>query len=361
MVAAIAWLVAVAVIGLGGAGVAASLNRPPASGARPELTWTGDRQAAPALDAATARLQALSDAVDALGTSSKRALADFVAGDTASLASDLASGTAQLEAVTSSSAGLRAALAAVPDMDALAPLRVSAATIARYRQLLATPGLAANLETDWQQLSARAQAASVVPGLLAQHDRQTAAAAAQGEAGHYQAALALLDAPDATLALARQAAASLARTADVSTLTQWMDRQAAYDAALRRLYTVMLSSRGKVTSAVRAAFAAEEAAKAALPTSTKGIVVIMGAIAQGGLDRAVVDIEVARGSLAAALAAQLAGTPASPTGPAATSPVPTPPAVPTAPPPSSAAAPSPASPGTPAPAPSHRPGATTPP
>ncbi len=337
MVAAIAWLVAVAVIGMGGAGVAASLNRPPASGARPELTWTGDRQAAPALDAAAGRLQALSDAVDALGTSSKRALADFIAGDTAALASDLSTGAAQLEAVTSSAAGLRAALAAVPYTDALAALRVSAQTSARYRQLAATPGLAANLETDWQLLSAKAQAASIVPGLLAQHDRQTAAAAAQGGAGHYQAALALLDAPAATLAQARQAAASLAKTADVSTLTQWMDRQAAYDAALRQLYTVMLSSKGKVTSAVRAAFAAEEAAKAALPASTEGIVVIMGAIAQGGLDQAVIDIEIARGSLAAALSAQQAGMPASPVPTLPASPLP------------SAAAPSPRSGATPPP------------
>jgi len=55
---------------------------------------------------------------------------------------------------------------------------------------------------------------------------------------------------------------------------------------------------------VRAAFAAEEAAKAQLPTDTRAIIVIMGDIARGGLNQVAIDIEEARGSLAAALAAQ---------------------------------------------------------
>jgi hypothetical protein len=202
----------------------------------------------------------------------------------------------------------------VPYTGDRAELAVSAATVARYEGLVATPALTANLETDWQVLSARATAASVVPDLLAKHDQQTATAAKQGEAGHYQAAIALLDAPDATIAQARSLAADLAKNADVTTLNQWIDRQAAYDRALRQLYGALLTSKGKVTDAVRAAFAAEEAAKGALPTSTKGIVVIMGDIARGGLNQVVIDIEIVRGSLAAALADQGPGASASPAG-----------------------------------------------
>jgi len=312
LVVAFVWLVLATVVALGGAGVATALNHPPATGARPELTWAGDNRANTALDAPTVRLQALSDAVDALGASSRTALANLVAGDTTTLTATLAKGTSQLALVSDASAALEGALGAVPYADDRAALNVSAATIARYEQLAATPALTANLENDWEVLSARAMAASGVPDLLARHDQQTAAAAKQGEAGHYQAAIALLDAPDATIATARELAASLARNADVTTLSQWIDRQATYDASLRQLYTALLTSKGKVTDAVRAAFATEEAAKASLPTSTKGIVVIMGDIARGGMNQVVIDIETVRGSLAAALASQTATPSASP-------------------------------------------------
>jgi hypothetical protein len=304
LVVAVVWFVVAILVALGGAGVATALNHPPATNERPELTWRGDQAAAPALDAATAKLQAMSDAVDALGASSKRALASLVAGDTAGLTATLERGTTQLAAVSAASTDLQNALAAIPYTGSDAALFVSPATTARYQQLAATPALTANLEADWDVLSARSMAASVVPDLLAKHDQETAAAAKEGEAGHYKQALSLLDAPDATLAEARTLRDSLAENADVTTLSQWIDLQGAYDASLRQLYTAMLSSKGKVTKAVRAAFAAEEAAKAALPGDTKGIVVIMGDIARGGLNQVVIDIEVARGSLAEALAAQ---------------------------------------------------------
>ena len=317
---ALTWLVVAVLIALGGSGMATSLNHPPETDARPELTWAGDTRAAPALDAATAKLQALSDAVDALGNSSKTALANLVAGDTAGLVDTLNKGSAQLSAVATASSALQAALAAVPFTGAQAALRVSGTTIARYQQLAATPALTSNLASDWEVLSARSMAASSVPDLLAKHDQQTAAAAKQGEAGHYQAALTLLDASDTTIVAARSLAEGLSKTADVSTLNQWIDRQAGYDAALRQLYQAMLSAKGKVTSAVRAAFAAEEAAKAALPTSTKGIVVIMDDIARGGLNQVVIDIEVTRGSLAAALADQQPAPSAPGSSPPASSP-----------------------------------------
>lgn len=313
---ALAWLAIAVLVALGGAGVATSLNHPPSSGSRPELTWSGDQAAVAALDDAGAKLQALSDAVDALGASSKTALANLVAGDADALTAVLAKGNKQLTVVAKASADLQKAIDAVPGMGATAQLRVSAATIARFQQLAATPPLTANLEEDWQVLSARAVAASGVPALLARHDQQTAAAAAQGGAGHYAQALALLDAPDATIVAARKLADSLSKNADVTTLTQWIDRQAAYDKALRQLYQAMLTSKGKVTDAVRSAFAAEEAAKAALPTSTKGIVVIMGDIARGGMSQVVIDIEVARGAIAAALdIAQAAPSPSPSAGP----------------------------------------------
>lgn len=304
LVVALAWLAIAIVVALGGAGMASALNHAPATDSRPELTWAGDQRAASPLDAAAGKLQALSDAVDALGTSSKQALVSLVAGNTDALIATLAQGSTQLAAVSAASDDLKTALAAVPFTGPDAALHVSDATIARYQQLAAATGLTSNLEDDWNILSARAMAASVLPDLLAKHDQETVAAAKQGGAAHYQQAIALLDAPDATLAQARKLRDSLAQNADVTTLTAWIDRHAAYDTALRNLYTAMLASKGKVTKDLRNAFAAEEAAKAALPTDTKALVVIMGDIARGGLNQAVIDIEVARGALAAAIEAQ---------------------------------------------------------
>lgn len=301
---AFAWLVVATLVALGGAGVASALNRTPGTAGRPELTWAGDRAATPALDAATAKLQALSDAVDGLGSSARSALTDLVAGDTASLSATIDAGGIQLASVTAARDALVASLAQVPYTDATAALYVSDATRRRYADLASTPPLTTTLEGDWFVLSARAVAAAGIPALLAKHDTQTAAAAAQGSAGHYKQALTLLGAPVATMAIVGAARDSLARSADVTTLTSWIDRNAAYDQALTNLYTTLLAAKGRVTNAVRAAFAQEQAARAALPKDTRAIVVIMADIAQGGLNQAVIDIEKARGSLLDATEAQ---------------------------------------------------------
>lgn len=317
LLVALAWLALAVLVALGAAGVATALNPVPGDGSRPELTWAGDQEAAPALGSATAYLEALASSVDSLGVSARKALASLVSGDTAALSSALDAGTVQLAAVSSATASLEAAIANVPFTGDDAALHVSAATTARYAQLAATPSLTGGLEQNWAVLTARALAASSVPALLARHDEEAAAAVQQGEAAHYQKALDLLATPAATLDEARKLRDSLAKTADVTTLTDWINRHAAYDAALATLYKAMLTSKGKVTDAVRKAFAAEEAAKGALPTNTKAIVVIMGDIARGGLNQAVIDIEVARGSLAAALEAQSSPAPAASPTPSA--------------------------------------------
>ena len=87
----------------------------------------------------------------------------------------------------------------------------------------------------------------------------------------------------------------------MSTLSGWIDRNAAYDTALRHLYDALLSSKGRVTDKVRAAFAGEQAARRQLPPDTRGLVVIMSDIAEGGLNQAVISIEQARGAIGSAL------------------------------------------------------------
>ena len=303
-VAAVAWLAAATLIALGGAGIVATANDGPGTPARAELTWDGDREVEGALDAATEQLQVLADDVDGLSRTARDALTQMVAGDIDVLQDSVAHGTLQLAGVQATASDLDAALAGIPYTGADRELRVSPALRLRYDELAATAGLTDGLEARWAGFTGQALDAATLTGLLSRHDEETAAAAREGSAAHYRQALKLLDASDATIAKSRVLQDRLAGHTDVSTLRAWLDRNAAYDAALRTLYGALLTSKGRVTADVRAAFAAEKTARAGLPEDTRALVVIMSDIAQGGLNQAMIAIEEARGSLSAALETQ---------------------------------------------------------
>jgi len=132
------------------------------------------------------------------------------------------------------------------------------------------------------------------------------AAVREGAAGHYAAAIKTLALAKAELVSARAVRDQLAALVDTSTLDAWIDRNATYDAAVGDLWAAVLASPTRVTAAVRAAAARERAAKARLPADTRALVVILGDIARGGLNQAVIAIEEARGRLLDALAAAAA-------------------------------------------------------
>ena len=148
-----------------------------------------------------------------------------------------------------------------------------------------------------------------------------------GSEGQYSLAVKQLDLSDPTLTKAAALRDSLANTVDTSTLTQWLNRNAAIDTALRHLYTLLALTGGTATPDVTAALAQVQVARQQLPPDTRGLIVIMSSIAQGGLNQAVIQIEQARGQLSAAIE-QLTASPgpsANPSLPAPTpSPTPTP-------------------------------------
>jgi hypothetical protein len=300
----LAWLVLAALIAFGGAGLVAAMDHVPGTPGRAELTWAGDQAAAPALDAATTQLEQLASQVETLGTTARLALAQVVAGDLASLQQTIATGTRQLADVRAQATLLDVRLASVPGIGDGAELRLSQAIRDRYDVLAATRNLTDGLAADWAAFTGRATDAAGLTGLLSTHDQETAAAAKEGAAAHYSAALKALDKSDATMASALALRDRLAATTDVSTLTEWLSRNQAYDVALRDLYQSLLDAKGRVTNAVRDAFAAEQAARDRLPGDTRGLVVIMSDVARGGLNQAVISIEEARGSLNAALQQQ---------------------------------------------------------
>lgn len=298
------WVLVALLIAAGAAGIVATVQQMPGTAARAELTWPADRDVEPALDAATADLEALATQVDDLSAISREALALLVGGDEAALQDAISGGSAALLETAALADRLAASLAAVPHRDTLWELSVSADLRHRFAEMTDAPALAAGIEGDWAVFTGQALDAVRLARLLERHDEEAAAAAAHGAAGRYRKALAGLDAPDATIAEARDLADRLASRADTTTLVQWLDLNAGYDAALRGLYEAMLAADGSVTDEVRAASAAEQAARAVLPRDTRALVVIMSDVAQGGLNQAVIRIEEARGALAAELEVQ---------------------------------------------------------
>jgi hypothetical protein len=304
--ATLGWLVAAVVIALGSAGIAGGLDHPPASGARPELTYGADRLVAPILDASTADLRALSDQVDVLAGEGRQALSALVSGDTSGLKAAIGAGEAQVGTIATAARALRARLAALPAIDAAAAARFGPSTLERYATLIAALPAVDTLGDEWTRLAAGSVPAAELTTYLAAHDRIAGQAVQLGAAGRYADAIRTLARATAELAAARTVRDQLATRIDTSTLDTWIDRNATYDTAATDLWAAIVASPTRVTPAARAAAAREEAARALLPTNTSALVVILGDVAQGGLNQAVIAIEDARGRLLDALAAAAA-------------------------------------------------------
>jgi hypothetical protein len=294
---AAAWLVAAVIVALGAAGIAAALDHLPGGAGRPELTWTADRSVADDLDAVSSDLAALADAVGVLGTHGRSALAALVARDVPGLAAALDAGAAQLDEIDAAAARLASRLASIPLAGADRAIWHSSGTIARYDAAAAAPAAVEPLRPAWERLTAGVVPATELTGHLLAHDQVAATAIQSGGAGKYAEAIARINEAAAELAAARAIRDRLAATVDVTTLDQWLDRNGAYDVALRDLWDALRTSSGRVTTAVRDAAARERAAREMLPPDARALVVILGDVARGGLNQAVIVIEVARGQL----------------------------------------------------------------
>lgn len=298
---AVAWLAIAAVLSLGAAGIVAAMAHQPGTPSRAELTYVADQRLEPGLAEAEKGLLALLDEVRDLGELSRGALTALVGSDAETLASTVAKGDELTATIESHSARLRRELEGLPGTGPDASLTTSPQL--RHRHALALIALDATdgLSTAWSSLAAGSVRATRLTVLLVEHDRVSGEAAAAGRGGKYAEALKLLDRSDDMIAEARALRDGLAATVDVTTLTQWLDLNAAYDGALRELYQSVLDSKGRVTDRVRKAFAAEKTARERLPSDTKGLVIILAEVGRGGLNQAVIAIEEARGELEAAI------------------------------------------------------------
>jgi hypothetical protein len=302
---ALTWLVAAIAISLGAAGIVAGMERSAAGADSAGLTARGDALVDAHLDRAQAELTALSGDVDALGVQARGALAALTNNDADTAAAALASGDELVTAIRSRAARIAAALEAVPLLGTPeGRYEVSDRERDRHARLMRVLESTRTLEGAWASVGIGSIAASRLSSLLAAHVEAVLAAAAKGRAASYPEALTALDEADAAIADSRVLRDQLARTLDVSTLDGWLDRNEAYDVALRALYTALVDSGGTVTDAVRRAAQGETDAKAQLPGDSRGLILIMSEIGRGGMNGAVVAIEQTRGRLADALAAE---------------------------------------------------------
>lgn len=297
------WLLIVAVVSVGAAGIVAAMANRPGTAARAELTADGDAAAAVALNQAQADLTDLTAEVERLGELGRGALVALVASDFTTLDSAVSDGQTLARQIEVDSATIHEHLLAVPGTGPNEALVWSPETSRRRDVAIAAVATTGGLEAAWSRLAAGSLVANRLTLLLTGHDTTAGQAAAQGRSRKYTQALATLASAQAMLTQAKSMRDALARTntVDVSTLSQWIARNDEYDAALARLYHATIAAKGKITEELKAAAIAERRAHDLLPANTSGIVIILAEIGRGGLNEAVIGIEGARAKLQAAL------------------------------------------------------------
>jgi hypothetical protein len=311
--ARIGWVAAAIVVSLGAAGIVSGMSRSPVDGGRPELTWAADQAVDPGLAAASTDLTNLTGEVDQLGQAGRDAIADLVNRDTTHLDATISSGTTLAARIATDTAAIRVKLATLPGIATADETAVGAAQRQRYDAITVALSITADLQTSWVQLTTGSAVATALTKDLADHDTYAGQAVKLGSTAQYAKARAALVKAQAALASASNRRDALANTVDVSILTEWIDRNSAFDSAAAELYKLLQASPRKVTPAIRTAFANLSTAQQNLPPDTRGLEVILDDLARGGLNQAVIAIEGAKGSLASAVALIAAANP--PPGP----------------------------------------------
>jgi len=305
---AVVWVVARARDRLGAAGIVAGLDHLPGGEGRPELTWAADRTVATDLDAASADLETLAEAVGTLGTDGRAALAALGGRDTAGLDAAIDAGTAQLDVIDAAAAGLRARLAAIPLDGPARTTGFSATTLARYDALVAAPTAVAPLRPAWIQLAAGvapppAHRSSPGPRRDCRpgHQARRGGRLSDRDPDHRHGLDRARRGPHDPGSPGRRGGRRDARRVD-------RPQRGLRQGAARPLGRTPAVGR-PVTDAVRTAAAAERTAKEQLPADARALVVIVGDVARGGLNQAVITIEGARAELLDALARAAAPAP----------------------------------------------------
>lgn len=295
---ALAWLLVAVLLALGGAGVVARADNFPGDELRPELTWRYDRAMAPGIAAAGEEAGRIAQGTDRLADAARSALVHLLAGQTEAVADDLSLGDVWLDDIERRTTLLEGMVADLPHVDS--PELYGSGTRARVEALRRVAEAVHPLRARWTQLERATIPAVEIADVLQAHDATAFAATQAGVREDYTGALAILDEATARLDEAAALRDELATAIDVSTLTEWIERNRLHDEALRDLYGALRS--GDAVK-IKAAIEKQRQAQALLPPDTRALVVILGDIALGGVTQAAIAIDGVRGSLADSIAA----------------------------------------------------------
>ena len=178
---AVAWLLMVVAIALGGAGLVTAAPGGVLPAARPELTGVEDARVTARLDAIEADLTTLGDTVETLGTQARGALSALVGGQDDVAETAIKTGDGLLLEIGLQTAAIADALAATPYVGTpAADLHVSPEVQARYARLRDGLDATRQLDASWSRLTAGALSATRLSTSLAEHDRLVGEAAARG-------------------------------------------------------------------------------------------------------------------------------------------------------------------------------------
>ena len=276
---ALAWLIAAALLGLGGAGLIARADNFAGDQARPELSWRYDQAMAPGIASAAQEAAGIADSTDKLADAARSALVHLLGGETKAVADDLSRGEVWAADISRRGPIVESLIAQLPYVDS--PQLVSSGTRDKIAALHQIVDATRPLTDRWRQLEQATVPAVDITAVLQSHDATVLA--------------------DAIVQLDRAAAMrdQLTPVVEVTTLPEWIDRSRAHDEALQEVYTAIM---GGKADEIAAAVAKQKAAEALLPPDTRALVVILGDIALGGVNQAAIAVESVRGTLATALA-----------------------------------------------------------
>jgi hypothetical protein len=297
----IAWLIVVAVIAAGGAGLVARADNFAGDVARPELTWSYDRAMQPGLQQGAAEAKGVAESTDKLADTARSALVHLLGGNTTGVEDDLSRGDIWLTDITARDAKIDEIVAALPYLGA--PQLLSSGTRDKIAALRAIADATRPLPDRWHHLQLATVPAVDITVVMQAHDSTAFEASQTGVKEDYKGAIAILDEAMAKLDQVAALRDKLAPVVDVTTLSQWIDLNRRHDAALRELYAALLTTKGRVTDEVKKALANYDQAKAQLPPDTRALVVILGDIALGGVNQAAIAVETVRGTVASSVAA----------------------------------------------------------
>jgi hypothetical protein len=293
------WIAFVLVLSVCGAGLILTLDHPQNDAGRPELTARGDSLVGPRLAALEPAAVQLSADADAISQRARSLYGHLRARDTDAVRADLTAGDQLLQQVATHLAPIEDARGRLVDGTAMSA--ISQHNRAAVLAINAAATAAEQLNGTWTGIATAATRVEILVDALGGHDAAVLDATARARDSEYAGALDRLEEARAALDRATAVADDAGtRDIDTTTLRSLIDRNASYDAALGRLYTILAGNGGQMTPDAQQALDVVEQAQAALPNNDTAMTVIVSDLGGTQVTLGMIALDQLRGTIAAA-------------------------------------------------------------